>query len=85
MDIFRVRAGFAYYGTPFANAESSTARKNITAGFGIRGNDVYADLGYVYTFYDGFYQPYTLNNRVVPTASLNNSAANIALTVGFRF
>lgn len=85
LDIFRVRAGFAYYGTPFANVENSTARKNITAGFGIRGNDVYADLGYVYTFYDGFYQPYTLNNRVVPTASLNNSAANIALTVGFRF
>ncbi|MFK7904395.1 MAG: OmpP1/FadL family transporter, partial [Chitinophagales bacterium] len=85
LDIFRIRAGFAYYGTPFINGESSTARKNITAGFGIRGKDLYADLGYVYTFYDSFYQPYTLSDRIVPSASLKNSAANLALTVGFRF
>ena len=85
LDIFRVRAGFAYYGTPFANAESSTARKNITAGFGIRGKDVYADLGYVYSFYDSFYQPYTLSSETVPTATFNKNAANLALTVGFRF
>ncbi|MEZ4883283.1 MAG: hypothetical protein R3E32_01010 [Chitinophagales bacterium] len=85
LDIFRIRAGFAYCGTPFANAESGTARKNITAGFGIKGNDLYADLGYVYSFYDGFYQPYTLSSETVPTASLTNTAANLALTVGFRF
>lgn len=85
LDIFRIRAGFGYYGTPFANAESNTARKNITAGFGIRGNDVYADLGYVYSFYDSFYQPYTLSDRLVPTASMKNSTGNLALTVGFRF
>ncbi len=85
LDVFRIRAGFGYYGTPFANAESNTARKNITAGFGIRGKDLYADLGYVYTFYDRFYQPYTLSDRIVPTAELSNSAANLAFTVGFRF
>lgn len=46
---FAIRAGYSYYGSPYANSLNDMSTQNISGGFGIRENNYYIDLTYVHT------------------------------------
>jgi hypothetical protein len=85
----RVRAGFAWSESPYANNLSpngySGARYNYTGGIGYRGRIFFADLAYVRTMYKDYLNPYAEVGGVGP-AVLNTFTANTVIaTIGFKF
>jgi hypothetical protein len=85
----RLRAGFAWSGSPYANnlapSGHTGTRLNYTGGIGYRGRVFFADLAYVRTMYKDYLNPYADVNGVGP-AILNTFTANtVVATIGFRF
>lgn len=83
MDIFMFRLGFGYYSSPLKAYNAQ--RMDYSAGIGMRFDSWFIDFGFVNSRFNRQEQPYTLNNVVVPTATLSNSLNNAALTLGFKF
>ncbi|QKG54394.1 OmpP1/FadL family transporter [Hymenobacter sp. BRD67] len=70
LDIFRVRAGYARYASPYAGTASYNRDQNyFTGGLGIRSKSFFVDVAGVYLAYKDRYSPYTLvsNEVVQPT------------------
>lgn len=88
-DILMVRLGFGYYGNPYKNANMGSERLTYSAGLGLRFDNMFLDLGYSYATSSYQEQPYAIvyPNEVidVPSATVNNSFSNVAMTVGFKF
>lgn len=88
LDNLMGRLGFGYYSSPYKNA-SYGDRMDISAGIGFRFDNWYTDIAYVHTIRQTEEYPYTLNfadvGLIAPTATLNNSLNNVALTIGFKF
>ncbi|MBC7425374.1 MAG: outer membrane protein transport protein, partial [Bacteroidia bacterium] len=88
-DIFRFRAGFAYYPSPFENSKipyiSGLDAKTYTLGFGIREKKYALDIAYVTTKKADYYAPYTLNNSNNYYFATNNlRAGNVVITATFN-
>ncbi len=80
-----VRAGFGYFGNPYADETFSASRMNISGGLGYRNKGKFIDLTYVHQVYkDGFY-PYRLDQGFFEAATLQGGLGSILLTVGFKF
>ena len=61
------------------------SKKSFSTGIGFKEGNMFFDLGYVYTFSNEFYQPYTLRYEDVPGVRLKNSTNNFVITVGVKF
>jgi hypothetical protein len=79
-----VRAGVAYYGTPFKKGTGNDgARISYTAGFGFREENFFIDFAYVFTMTTENYYFY---DATITSPSVNNSKSSSALmTMGFKF
>jgi hypothetical protein len=92
-DIFMVRLGFGYYGNPYQNASMGSERIDISAGAGLRFDNVFIDLGFVHSMAEQSEQPYSINYPAssnigyiwVPSATIKNSFNNVAITAGIKF
>jgi hypothetical protein len=85
-DPIRVRAGYAYYPNPNANAGSENARKFYSGGIGIRKENFFADFMLQFTSkVSSQYNPYQLENAAYPTVNIESSRARATFTVGFIF
>ena len=84
IDKFRLRAGYAYYGSPYQNGDAEK-RQSITGGLGFRDKKFFVDLAYVHALGERYYQPYTLEDKIVSAAKINESAGNWLTTIGFKF
>ncbi len=93
-DIFRIRGGFAYYGSPYQSGQAGPGGdqsvQNITGGVGLRLEHVFIDAAYVYSMTNSTYYPYVVDPTQSPyTASPyvteKNTTGNIVLTVGYKF
>lgn len=84
-DIFRFRAGAAYYGNPYSsNAAASSAKRDqlfITAGFGVRSENNYFDMAVVTNRFEDTFQPH----RYIDVIGVKNSYTNIVFTFGTFF
>jgi len=83
---FRLRGGFAYYGSPYKVAtgiQSSTL--NFTAGMGFRFTSNYIDLAVVDSRSSYQYSPYTLSDAQGPLVQIKSSAIRVMLTTGILF
>jgi hypothetical protein len=88
VDNLMMRLGLGYYGSPYKNASYNADRYDISAGLGLRFDDWYIDLAYVHTIMQQQVYAYVLDysdQLIAPTAKLNNSLNNVALTIGFKF
>ena len=90
IDIFRVRVGFAHYGSPYNKATVNTnytdlAQNYYTAGLGVRTGSFFVDLAGVYTRYNTYYSPYLLENYTEPVIQVKNSRFTANLTAGLSF
>lgn len=83
---FSLRAGFAYYGSPYKETvNNEVARMYFTGGIGYRDpEDVfYIDLGFVSQRYTENY--YFYDQSLVDPVVNKWKSVNVLLTVGFRF
>jgi len=85
--VLAVRAGFAYYGSPYQNADSNAdgSMSKISGGLGYRNKGFFADLTYVHTLAKDTYRPYSLTAQTVAPATIDISGGNVVATIGFKF
>jgi hypothetical protein len=88
-DIFRFRAGYDIYGSPFkkgvAEEGNDYSRRNITGGIGIKTDNFSVDAAYVHTTSNEWYQPYTLTTESVPGVDIKRNTGNFVLSFAYRF
>lgn len=85
-DIYRFRAGLAYFSDPYAqksNIDRSTL--SISGGFGVRLSDYYFDLALVHSKLNNQYRPYVLSNGSEPVANIKNNLTTFSFTFGTFF
>jgi hypothetical protein len=85
-DIFRVRAGFAHNGDPYANSTYDRKQTFITAGAGIKQANYFVDMALVNGKYNSFYSPYTFKSETEPpVVNTENRNNQVVFTVGLSF
>lgn len=88
VNVFAIRAGFAYYGNPYKDEDMHGTRTYYTGGLGYRNKGIYADLAVIYGRASHLEQPYVVNTASIPSpepAEIKGNTTNVALTVGFKF
>ncbi|MBR9861788.1 hypothetical protein GYB22_13800 [bacterium] len=83
-DAFRLRAGYAKMGNPFA-VNTRFAQQFITTGFGIQDESMAIDLAVIKQIGEGQYIPYEINNISSGAVSTNTNGTRIALTFSYKF
>lgn len=87
-DIFRLRAGYGFYSSPFKEGIVASKDRVQTAsvGFGIREESFYLDLAYRMSFSEATYSPYTVEGSPNPIFATNRPTGSLFMaTVGFKF
>lgn len=92
LDIFRLRAGYAYYGDPFKDESLSRVRTLVSGGAGIRVRSFFLDISAQSSQFDSRYYPYQVSlvddlGDPVPQQPVNikNKLSNISASIGFIF
>jgi hypothetical protein len=87
LDVFRVRAGYAYYASPYKNNDSDFSRSQnyFSLGAGVRTKSFFLDLAGVYLTGKDQYQPYSLAYVAPPTVNLTTNRFTTSLTGGLLF
>ncbi len=98
LDIFRVRAGYARYGSPYAaDRVVNRAQNYLTGGLGLRTKSFFLDVAGVYLTFQDRYSPYSLakdnpatsfksvTNGVAPVIALDQNRLTVSLTGGIIF
>jgi hypothetical protein len=79
------RAGFSYYGNPYAEKDLTANKKFISGGVGYRDKGVFVDLTYVHGMQNDVNFPYRLSDKANTFADVKGSSGNVLMTVGFKF
>lgn len=81
-DIFRFRAGYAYYDDPIEGIDDlDRSRQSISAGLGFKLKRYFVDFAVVNTWFDSSIRPYP----GAPLAITDNNTTNAMLTFGLNF
>ncbi|GAA4316997.1 hypothetical protein [Compostibacter hankyongensis] len=88
-NVMAVRAGVAWYGSPYQDSNVKGDQLLYSGGLGYRNGGFFADLTYVYNREKDEDQPYyvTANDAGIPSpqpAALTSGGSNIILTIGFK-
>lgn len=78
-----LRAGYAMYGSPYAQNINDGSSKSVTFGIGIREKGFYWDLAYVRTTMDEDY--YLYDPALVNAVEQTRIGNNVVMSLGFRF
>ena len=89
-DMFRARAGYAYFGDPYTNSPGyDQSTQQISGGIGVRIKSFSIDFSMVNQKYNALYRSYqVLDDNGVnygPLTELENSITSGILTFGFNF
>ena len=85
LDVFRLRAGYAYYSDPYQSSEFSRNQQYYTLGAGVRTKTFFVDVAGVYLNNKDQYQPYSLAYVVPPTVNQTITRFTASLTGGLIF
>ena len=78
-----IRAGAAYYTSPFKGSETTGSRMDYSAGIGFREENFFLDFAYVLSTTSENYYMYDAS---ITSPSLNTSkSSSILMTMGFKF
>ncbi len=83
-NVFAVRLGTAYFGSPYQDEQINASRILATGGIGYRNKGMFIDLGYAHTFVKDVNFAYRLNDVANTYATQTGSTSNIVLTLGFK-
>lgn len=82
---FMVRAGVAYYGSPYKNIHNENGnRLNLSGGLGYRHQGFFIDATYVHSMTKDVNVAYRLQNAPYFNADLRNTTGKVLLTIGFK-
>ncbi|MCC5945831.1 MAG: hypothetical protein JJT94_12935 [Bernardetiaceae bacterium] len=90
-DVFRFRAGVAYYGDPLQSELKDQlelpdrSQLVITGGIGLHLPKMYLGLTIGHRSWDTSYTPFQLQENTNPVVSTKNSLVNAIVSVGFHF
>ena len=88
-DIWRLRAGYAYYGDPSTDESFDRSMQRISGGVGVRLSKLYVDFTLINSTSDRIYNSYSIfnnaNQNVGPFTEIRNSMTQGMVTVGFNF
>lgn len=87
-DIFRFRAGYAYYGDPFVNSNFDRSMQQLSGGAGVRFNKFYIDFSYASMAFDQLYNSFSFIEdgvNVGPLTVIRNRINSGSLTFGVNF
>ncbi len=81
-----LRAGVAYFGSPYKDSNIGGSRLHISAGAGYRAKNWFMDFAFVRAMQNVTQLPYVLNrqNANVETAMIKNTNSSVLLTFGFK-
>lgn len=80
---FRLRGGYQLGRSPFVNQDEMQGI--LSLGAGVRGKNVYLDLGYQLRSFNTSYSPYLTSFANEPIVDNNLSASRYLLTIGYKF
>jgi hypothetical protein len=88
--MFRLRAGYAYFGDPFANSPGfDQSTQQLSGGIGVRIKSISLDFSLINQKYNTLYRSYQVldqdNLNYGPLTDLENSITSGILTFGFNF
>lgn len=88
-DIWRLRAGYAYYGDPFSGSPNfDRSTQQISGGLGVRLDKFYVDFALTGMAFDQLYSSYNYIENGVnigPVTEIKNNITSGILTLGFNF
>ena len=84
-NVFAIRLGTAYFGSPYADESLAASKLLATGGIGYRNKGIFIDLGYSYSFNKDVNFPYRLNDLANTYAIQTGGAGNLMMTFGFKF
>ena len=80
-----VRAGVAYYGSPYKNLHNENGnRLNLSGGLGYRNNGFFIDATYVHSLTNNVDIAYRVQNSTYYNADIKTTAGKIFITMGFK-
>ena len=85
LDIFRLRAGYAYYASPYKNNDINRNQQYFSAGAGVRTKSFFLDVAGMYLTGKDQYQPYSLAYVAPPTVNITTNRFTASLTGGLLF
>jgi len=80
-----VRAGAAYYTTPYKDKELTADRLFLSGGLGYRNRGMFIDLTYIMGFSRDADFPYRLADKANTVAALKENGGTVVATIGFKF
>ncbi|MCA6445937.1 MAG: OmpP1/FadL family transporter [Sediminibacterium sp.] len=81
---FMVRAGGAYYGSPYADAAIKASRTVLSGGLGYRNRGMFIDLTYSHVMNKDAVFAYRLADKANTFANQTGSAGTVMVTLGFK-
>lgn len=82
---FMVRAGAAYYGSPYKNINNEKgSRLHLSGGLGYRNKGFFVDATYVHSITKDVNVAYRLQQAPYFNADLRNNTGKVLLTLGFK-
>lgn len=85
LDPIKIRAGFAYYGSPYKSSVGNDgSRMCYTAGIGFHEQSFFIDIAYVYSLTKEKYYFYDPTVALVDPSVNTAKASSIMMTVGFK-
>ncbi|MBN7812177.1 long-chain fatty acid transporter [Algoriphagus sp. H41] len=89
-DALRLRAGYAYFGDPYADSPGiDQSSQQISGGIGVKLRSIAIDFALFNQKYNGLYRSYQVldenGNNYGPVTEMENSITSGVLTVGFSF
>ena len=86
---YSLRGGTAFTSSPlntrYITGGADFKKTSYGGGIGIRDNDLFVDIGYMYTESNEYFQPYTLSNQDVPGVKNKVRSSNVTGTFGVKF
>ena len=81
-----LRAGFAFYGSPYQSTVVNSDRLLFSLGTGYRTNTWFLDGAFVHSMQKIAEKPYVLNNlNDVSNAIIKNNSSQLLITLGWKF
>ncbi len=85
LDVFRLRAGYAYYSSPYQYNAIDRSQQYYSVGAGVRTKSFFVDVAGLYLTGKDQYQPYSLAYVAPPTVNQTTNRFTASLTGGLLF
>jgi hypothetical protein len=84
-EMFRLRGGYSFQGSPFKNTEYGGEIKTISGGVGVRWEKFFMDFALIQRESENNYSPYVLSDNRQPVIGLTHKTLTSMITLGLTW